>query len=106
MKRLPLLYAIISLTVITIAGGLVGCGSGGEPRSDCDCGLCVNDQPEYPCDNEENCANFAANQGCISSQLANDPNETCGGAPQPVCQVRSCAGQCTCPGITSASVAE
>lgn len=97
MKRLNFIHVAVMVAIIMMVGGLVGCG--GTSKSTCDCAICINDVPAYPCDSDESCANFATNQGCDSYTLANDPTETCGDNPQPVCRVTGCEGQCQCPDV-------
>ena len=98
MKRSQLFYAIISLAIIVIAGGPAGCGSDSTTiTSDCACSICVDNEPVDPCDTEENCSAFATAQNCTASVYLDDPTDTCGDEPQPVCTVSSCTGQCECP---------
>ena len=97
MKRLNLVTVIAVVGIVAIAGGLTGCG--GTSRSTCECEICINDQPAYPCDSDASCANFANDQDCDSYTYVNSQTDTCGGNPQPVCRVTSCSGQCQCPGV-------
>lgn len=92
--------ATLSLIAI-MAVGFLGCGSS---SNSCDCAICINDVPAYPCDSEASCTEFAAAQGCSSSRLENS-DDTCGDAPQPVCEVRDCTSTCQCPGVADADIA-
>jgi len=97
MTRQSIIIAALVFAIIASVGGIMGCGD--SSRSTCDCEICVNDQPAYPCDSEASCSQFATEQGCDSYTYTNSDTDTCGGAPQPVCRVTSCSGQCQCPGI-------
>jgi hypothetical protein len=81
-----------------MASSFIGFGCGSHTTSQCDCAICINDVPAYPCDSDESCEDFAADQDCDTWQLFDDSTEDCGADPQPVCEVSGCSGQCQCPG--------
>lgn len=98
-------YICIGVVVVFFAiGGIISCGD--DKTSECDCAICINDEPAYPCDSEDSCAEFAADQDCKSWKLVSDPTETCGDEAQPVCEVSGCVGQCQCPGEADADISE
>jgi hypothetical protein len=88
------IIACFSLFVVVIAGA-AGCGGGSA--STCDCAVCINDQPAYPCDSDQSCQEFADEWDCVGWQRVDDPELTCGSDPQPRCQITGCSEQCQCP---------
>ena len=101
MKLKTLINAFVMIVAV---GCLAACGK--HSSSSCDCAICINDQPVYPCDSAESCANFAADQDCNLHHFVDDSKETCGDEPQPRCQVSGCSGQCHCPGEEEAAMSE
>jgi|GEM_PF-5842889 len=96
MNLSRVVQVLVILAFMSTAGFLSGCG-GSSSTSSCECGICINEVPAYPCDSEASCAAFAAAQSCNSYEFTTDEGDTCGGEPQPVCSVSGCSGQCSCP---------